>query len=196
MSDMHHTKHVLADHRLHGTTNHDLYQFQQYQRKLDASVEIAALKRQLSECESRYFKLQKEYAELKEKTAWHYINANVTTDATLQTIPTDTSLLLMDNMGRLYQGIYDAAQKNFRVGQYNAVLDINKIMYWRIDDRPKLITVKRFVIVRYKNLDVDKVFEELYDNKEKAEDVMSKMKIENPDYTYNISTIDVLAHQK
>lgn len=195
MSDIHHTKHVLADHRLHGTS-HDSYQFQQYQRKLDASVEIAALKQQLSDSKSRYFKLQKEYIELKEKTAWHYINVNNTTDDILKTIHTDTSLLLMDNMGRLYQGTYDAAQKNFRVGHYNAVLDLNKIMYWRIDDCPKLITVKRFVIVRYKNLDVDKVFEELYDNKEKAEDVISKMKIENPDYTYNVSSIDVLAHQK
>lgn len=194
MSDMHHTKHILADHRLHGTS-HDSYQFQQYQRKLDASVEIAALKRQLSESESRYFNLQKEYVKLKDKTTWHYINVNNTTDDILQMIPTDTSLLLLDNMGRLYQGTFDSAQKKFRVGQYNAVLDVNTILYWRIDDRPKLFTVKRFIIVRYKNLNVDKVFEELYATKEQAETVMSKMKIEDPDYTYHVSTIDVLTYR-
>ena len=194
MSDMHHTKHVLADHRLHGTS-HDSYQFNQYQRKLDASVEIAALKRQLSESESRYYTLQKEYIKLKDKMTWHYINANVTTDAAVQTIPTDTLLLLMDNTGRLRQGTFDAAQKKFIISRYDAVVDFNKIVYWRIDDCPKMMTVKRFIIVRYKNLNVDKVFEELYDTKEQAEYAISKMNNNDPEYTYNVSSIDVLARQ-
>lgn len=194
MSDMHHTKHILADHRLHGTS-HDSYQFQQYQRKLDASAEIAALKQQLSESESRYYTLQKEYIKLKDKMSWHYINTNITTDAALQMIPTDTLLLLLDNTGKLYQGTFDSAQKKFIVSRYDSVLDFNKILYWRIDDCPQLITVKRFIIVRYKNLEVDKVFEELFDKKEQAEYAISKMKNENSDYTYNISAIDVLARQ-
>ena len=45
-------------------------------------------------------------------------------------------------------------------------------------------------------MEVDKIFGEPYETKEEAEVEMHNMKNENPEYTYNISTIDVQVQQK